>query len=237
MLDEGTSLPPMEICQSTKLCLRSTYFQFEESFYEQREGATMGSPLSPVIANIFVENLEERVLNTAILRPSVSFRYVHVDDTFVTWTHGDTALRKFHQHLNQQSSSIQFTMEEEKDDQLLFLDVLVSWAKEKLRTSVYRKPTHTDRYINSNSHHHSGVFRGTILCLRDRAYNVCDETSRTAELKHLHKSLLKRISYSFDKRNPQKKAKIQHIGAATSSPGYTRGQTEKNTCSFLIFGV
>ena len=44
-LDERTGLPPSEICQATELCLRSTYFQFEETFFEQREEAAMGSPL------------------------------------------------------------------------------------------------------------------------------------------------------------------------------------------------
>ena len=184
-LDERTSLPPTEICQATEICLRSTYFQFGESFFKQREGAAMGSPLSPVIANIFMESLEERALNTALLKPNMWLRYV--DDTFVTWAHGDAALESFHQHLNQQNPSIQFTIEEEKDNQLPFLDVLVSRVEDnQLRTAVYRKPTHTDRYINFNSHHHSRVLRGAIRCLRDRAYNVCDDTSRTAELKHLH---------------------------------------------------
>ena len=65
------------------------------------------------------------------------------------------------------------TMEEEKDAQLPFLDVLVCRVKDnQFITSVYHKPTHTDRCINYNSHHHSGVFRGTIHCLRDRACNV-----------------------------------------------------------------
>ena len=183
-LDERTSLPPSEICQAIELCLHSTYFQFEDSFFEQREGAAMGSPLSPAIANIFMESLEERALKTITQRPSMWIRYV--DDTFVIWPHGDDELERFHQHLNQQNQSIKFTIEEEKDNQLPFLDVLVRRDGNHLRTTVYRKPTHTDRYINFNSHHHSRVLRGTIQCLRDRALNVCDTTSRAAELKHLH---------------------------------------------------
>ena len=74
----------------------------------------------------------------------------------------------------------------ESENQLPFLDVLVRREGNRLRTSVYRKPTHTDRYINFNSHHHPRVLRGTIQCLKDRVYHVCDSTSRTAELKHLH---------------------------------------------------
>lgn len=81
-------------------------------------------------------------------------------------------------NMNQQNPSIKFIIEEERENQLPFLDVFL--------TLVYRKSTHTDRYINFNSHHHSRVLRGTVQCLRDRAHNVCDTTSRATELKHLH---------------------------------------------------
>ena len=112
------------------------------------------------IANIFMESLEERALKTITQKPSMWIRYV--DDTFVIWPHGDDELERFHQHLNQQNQSIKFTIEEEKENQLPFLDVQVRRDGNHLRTSVYCKPTHTDRYINFHSHHHSRVLRGTI---------------------------------------------------------------------------
>ena len=40
-------------------CLRSTYFQFQNEFFEQINGTPMGSPLFPIIANLFMENLAE----------------------------------------------------------------------------------------------------------------------------------------------------------------------------------
>ena len=181
-LEERSGLPPQEICHLTltNLCLRSTYFQFGELFFEQLEGAAMGSPLSPVVANLFMEHLEERSLNTTALRPKMWIRYV--DDTFVIWPHGNAELKEFHRHLNHQNTSIQFTIEEEK---IPFLDVLVRRQGNKLQTSVYRKSTHTDRYIQFSSHHHPRILRGVIQCLRDRALNVCDGKSKPTELKHL----------------------------------------------------
>ena len=52
-LKERISIPVAQVMQLTELCLRSTYFQFENQFYEQTDGAAMGSPLSPIIANLF----------------------------------------------------------------------------------------------------------------------------------------------------------------------------------------
>ncbi|XP_011861944.1 PREDICTED: uncharacterized protein LOC105558715, partial [Vollenhovia emeryi] len=51
-------------------CLNSTYFQFEGEFYEQTTGAAMGSPISPIIANIFMEHFENEILKKAPQKPS-----------------------------------------------------------------------------------------------------------------------------------------------------------------------
>ena len=63
-------------------------------------------------------------------------------------------------------SSIQFTLEREKDRHLPFLDLNVCRAEQgNLETSVYRKPTHTDKYFAFDSHHRSSCAKGKIkLC-------------------------------------------------------------------------
>ena len=104
-------MSPATICQLTELCLRTTYLEFQEEFYEQVDGAAMGSPLSPVIANIFMEDFEQEALNFVADQPSLWVCYV--DDTFVTWPHGLDKLENFHSHLNSLRRSVQFTVEKE----------------------------------------------------------------------------------------------------------------------------
>jgi hypothetical protein len=53
----------------------------------------MGSPLSPVMANLFMEEFEKKALATATLKPGFWFRYV--DDTLSSWSHGLDNLQKF----------------------------------------------------------------------------------------------------------------------------------------------
>ena len=182
-LEDRTAISVADICQLTELCLRSTYFKFQNDYFEQVDGAAMGSPLSPIIANLYMENFEQRALEIYSLKPKVWIRYV--DDTFVVWPHGEEALNNFQTHLNRQHQSIQFTREDERENELPFLDVLVKRIGRKVDTSVYRKVTHMDRYIHYTSHHHPKALSGTIKCLKNRADCVCDAGSRMKELEHL----------------------------------------------------
>ena len=166
-----------------ELCLRSSYFQFQDSFYEQVDGTAMGSPLSPVIVNLYMESLEEAAISSAVLQPNLWVHYV--DDTLVIWTHGQEELHQFHQHLNNQHSNIQFTMEEESGCKLAFLDVLVTRDGERLLSSVYWKPTHTERYLPFNSHHHQKTITGVLRGMRDRAHRICDPSTKLQELHQL----------------------------------------------------
>lgn len=166
-------------------CLECRYFLCQGSFYEQNEGAPMGLSLSVVLANAYMEHLEESVLSTATCKPTIWRRYV--DDTFIVWRHGEESLDAFHQHLNSFCPDIQFTVERENDRQLPFLDVLVRREEGKLKTSVYRKPTSSNLYLHFDSNHPSGMKAGIVKCLKRRAEAVCsDATSLREEKKHLH---------------------------------------------------
>ena len=66
--------------------------------------------------------------------------------------------------------TIKFTVELEKDGTLAFLDTLLRRNDDgSLDVTIYRKPVHTDWYLNIQPRHPSHVKRGLVLCLYDRA--------------------------------------------------------------------
>ena len=185
---------PEDITALFRHCLTSSYFSYEGRIYEQREGVAMGSPLSPVVANFFMESFEATALDTADMKPKCWFRYV--DDTFVIWPHGREHLNTFLLHLNSLHKAIKFTMETEENNSLAFLDVKVIRNHDgTLGHSVYRKPTHTNRYLNANSHHHPSQKQGLIKTLVTRAQRICEPKYIKAEMSLLSDAL-QRNGYS-----------------------------------------
>ena len=59
-LQQRTTMSIQHIISLLEFCLKSTSFVFQEQHYEQLEGAAMGSPLSPMVANIFWRNLKQK---------------------------------------------------------------------------------------------------------------------------------------------------------------------------------
>jgi hypothetical protein len=156
--------------------LTTSYFNCNGQFYGQTDGMAMGSPLSHVIANYYMEDYEKAALESAPLKPRCWFRYV--DDTFVIWLHGSDKPKDFLHHLNGIHQSIQFTMETESEGHLPFLDLDIYRRPDgSLRHKVYHKPIHTNLYLNAKSHHHPSNKQAVLSTLRHRARALCDEDS------------------------------------------------------------
>ena len=125
-LKERTVMEVGDIILLLEFCLKNTYFSFQGQFYEQVEGAAMGSPVSPIVANLYMEYLEQKAL--------------------VTWKPTNKA---FFKHINSVDPAIKFTVEDNKEDgSIPFLDTIVKpEADGSLSITVYRKPTHTDQSV------------------------------------------------------------------------------------------
>ena len=115
-LPQRTSMSIPQITTLLEFCPTNTYFLFQSKYYERVQGAAMGSPISPLIANIFIEEFEVKALSTCPHPPSLWLRFV--DDTFVInkVEHSQALL----QHINNQDPHIQFTVEPTQQGSLPF---------------------------------------------------------------------------------------------------------------------
>ena len=61
-LEDRSPIPIVDIMRLLEFCIKNTYFQFRGTIYEQTEGLVMGSRISPVLANLYMEEFEQRAM-------------------------------------------------------------------------------------------------------------------------------------------------------------------------------
>ena len=99
-------------------------------------------------------------------------------------------MEEFHDHLNSVNANIQFTKEVEQGNKLSFLDTTTTRVCGRIQVSVYRKPTHTDKYLDYNSHHPSQHKRSVVNTLLHRAQKIpSTNAERSRERTHVSKVL------------------------------------------------
>ena len=99
-----------------EFCLDATYLAFRRYLYRQIHGITMGSPVSVTVANLVMEDIEQRALANFPNPPKVWKRYV--DDTCCALA--TSAIDRFHQHINSIEPHIQFNIEIETNAEVPF---------------------------------------------------------------------------------------------------------------------
>ena len=166
-----TKLRKEELKTLLLLCTKGAHFTFEDQIYKQLDGVSMGSPLGPVLANVFMVHLEETLVPQQDNIMPLWLRYV--DDTFTFIR--KTEIQEVKGVLNNFHPNIKFTHEEEAENAIAFLDVKITRKNDGLVTDVYRKKTDTNIYINWKSFAPRTWKIGTLKGLVTRAHTICSE--------------------------------------------------------------
>ncbi len=190
-----TSLSNAGIMELLDHVLAQCMFTWDGALYRQSSGLPIGGRLSPILANIFMENLEHEVLCSPIVIPKVFFRYV--DDVFLVWDQSRGPHKLFLAELNARNSEIQLTEEVERDQTLPFLDIAIKrptisaeGPKACAEFAVYRKPTHSARYVHYESAHPYKLKKELVRGLWLRAQRLLAKfpKQRSLELQLLKKT-------------------------------------------------
>ncbi|XP_045457811.1 uncharacterized protein LOC123668061, partial [Melitaea cinxia] len=153
---------PIEYADLLKHCLTSGYMLWNNQFYKQVDGVAMGSPVSPVVADIFMEDFEETALRTSPITP------------------------RFYK----------------------------------------RKHTHTDRYLNGESHHHPTQLATVGKSLFQRARGICDERHLETELQHV-KQVLRDNKLRVPRPHRSERVKPATVERVPAVLPFMKGVTDK----------
>ena len=215
--------------------LKTTYFSFGGNIYQQKFGTAMGSPVSPLIADLFMEDLEERAIQTApaTCTPRLWKRYV--DDILAIVPRGTT--EELNRHINSvdTSGNIKFTNEEMVDDNIAFLDLKISVKGDRsVKTEVYRKKTHTNQYLNFHSEHPVTHKLGVVRTLLDRCKSHVTEPDDRQEEEELVKKVLKLNNYPDWTVTKVKKQMEKKYALANNNSRKQQTSTDKKSRGHVV---
>ena len=157
----------------------------------RRDGVAMGSPLGPLMANVFMCHLEDKLARDGMV-PSLYKRYV--DDTLARMPNTDAAA-DFLATLNGLHPSLKFTMELPSENTIPFIGIQIIKNGTELETRVYRKPTNTGLLLHFQSHVDKRYKTGLLKTMLHRAHALSSTTEAFNEEWAKLRSIFSRLDY------------------------------------------
>jgi len=164
-IEHSTKITKNEFLTAVRFVILSTYFTFNDIIYKQTYGTPMGSPLSPILADLVMQDLESNVLNS--INVQLPFYYRYVDD--IIFATQDTNVSYILEAFNNYHQRIKFTMEKENNRCLSFLDIMLHVKDNTIIIDWYHKKSFSGRFLSFYSHHPICHKVGTIYGLIDHA--------------------------------------------------------------------
>lgn len=187
LIEPYTSIPESEFIEAVQLTLGTCYFKFEENFFQQIDGVSMGSPISSTVAQLVMEYLEEKVLSGQNYNITLFKRYV--DDCLIITSENE--IQRIIDGLNSFHHKIQFTLETEMNNAINFLDMTLLRINNSVQTKLYRKETCTDRIIDYNSAHIYKQKKAIMIGYIDRALKLTSPIYRPTIIQDITSLLIK----------------------------------------------
>lgn len=219
-LREKSNLLPEAINEISILLtevLKQNYFMFDGKIYVQTNGLAMGSPLSGILSEVYLNYIENAFIfsDNNKYKNKILFYHRYVDDTIVLFDGNTRQINLLLKYLNNIEPHLKFTVETEKSDSINFLDLKVKKINNKLDFSIFRKPTTTDQTIHSTSYHphsqkiaayNSMVYRLLNVPMTNENYNK--ELRIIEHIASVNGYNSKMIARLIEKQNKRKKSNL-----------------------------
>ena len=190
-LSRRTKLKIPEIKLLIELCLSKCYFLWNDEIHLLKDSGPIGLSLMVVMAEGFLQVLEERAIHEALhMQPPTApiTHYRYVDDTHNRFI-DENKPHAFLEVLNRQDESTTYTMEVENENkELSYLEIMSkNPGTGKYEFDIYRKKAITNVQVKPESCHDPKILRGIFKGFLNRAYRICSTKYLEKEIEFLVK--------------------------------------------------
>lgn len=222
-ISEHTSLTLEAVLEGVELIYDNCYFTYNGRKYRQKFGSPMGSPISPSLAELVLEQLEaevlERLQNMGI---RIDFYYRYVDDIIMAANARD--INRILEVFNNfdPEKRLRFTIENEVDESIAFLDIKIHRNRDgRLECDWYHKSTWSGRYLNFESYLPVSYKRNTVKILCRKILDLADVQFREKNFTLLEQTLLKNgYPPNFIQENMIREITPQTYGPVSEPPKF-----------------
>jgi hypothetical protein len=163
--------------------MSQNYFEFDNIIWQQENGTPMGSPISSILAEIFLQHLETKFYPELICKRHTRYMVRYVDDVFIIYDETEATAEDILMDHNNMHPSMKYNLEVEHDSIINFLDLKTYRHSVKILIRIYRKPTFTDVTIPAESNHPMQYKTSAFKYMLDRANKL--PTSNEENIKEL----------------------------------------------------
>ena len=133
--------------------MEQNYFQYDNFFYKPQKGIAMGSPISGMLAEIYLQYIENDYIKHSFDSNEIIFYRRYVYDILIIYNQNKIKEDQILVKINNIDKHLQFKMTTEENGNINFLDLTIHRGNENLSISIYRKATNTETTIHYLSNH------------------------------------------------------------------------------------
>jgi len=142
-----------QIIRLLKIIIEQNYFQYNDQFFKPKNGIAMGLPISGMIAEIYLQHIEELHIKHWIESKEIIYYKRYVDDIIIIFNHSKTNETAITSIMNDINEQLEFKATMEVNETINYLDLTIHRNINNMELSVYRKPTNANITIQYTSNH------------------------------------------------------------------------------------
>jgi retron-type reverse transcriptase len=112
-----------EVLDLVNATVKQNYFKASDMVWQQIDGTPMGSPISGILAEIFLQKIENKYYPNIIKKRHILFISRNVDDILIIFNTANTMAESILEDHNALHQTLKYKMETESNQQINFLDL------------------------------------------------------------------------------------------------------------------